>query len=212
MTLILTTLCKNGICTCADTRYHLKSGSGTIKNRDDNNKIYKFVNSDISLIIFNHGINNINSKNWESFCPDYIKSNRWKDKDIKDVAKNFKLFIEEDIQKELQRNKQAHTIGFVICGKTIHDRDFDAHELWWNPNYSFLPLKNEAIIKTGGGKTCLDDHFKNHRELNTKEFWESKNTTDAKKELEKLFDIAIEERDRLSRNDFSDDYNVECIN
>lgn len=212
MTLILTALCKNGICVCADTRNQIKSSDGSVKNKDGFNKIHKFSNDDISLIIFNHGINNINGKDWEEFCFNYEQSYRWKDKKLDQVAKEFKLFIEDDIQKELQRNKLAHTIGFVLCGKTVHDSDFDAYELWWNPDYSFFPLKNEPIIKTGDGKKCLENYLKNNSELNKKEFWESKNTSEVEKELKKLFDVAVEERNRLNRSDFSDDYNIECIN
>ncbi|KPJ55641.1 hypothetical protein AMJ49_06685 [Parcubacteria bacterium DG_74_2] len=211
MTLILTALCKNGICVCADTRYQLKNDSRLVENKDGNHKIYKFDSDDISLIIFNHGINNINGKGWKTFCSDYTKSYQWKNKKLDQVAEGFKLFIENDIQKELQRNKIDHTIGFVLCGKTIYDNDFDVYELWWDPDYSFIHLENEAIIKTGNGKTCLDDYFKNNSELNTKEFWKSKNTSEAQKELEKLFKVAVKERNRLNRNDFSDDYNTECI-
>lgn len=212
MTLILTALCKNGICVCADTRYQIKSSDGLVKNKDGINKIHKFSSDDISLIIFNHGINNINGKDWKNFCSDYEQSCQWKDKKLDQVARDFKLFIEDDVQKELQRNKLDHTIGFVLCGKTIYDSDFDAYELWWSPNDEFLPLKSESIIKTGNGKICLEDYLRNNSELNTKKFWESKNTSEAKKELEKLFNVAVKERNKLNRSDFSDDYNIECIN
>jgi hypothetical protein len=211
MTLILTALCKNGICVCADTRYQLKNDEGLIKNKDGNNKIYKFVDDNISLIIFNHGINNINNKDWRIFCSNYVKSCLWKNKKLDQVAEEFKLFIEKDIQEELKKNKQDHTIGFVLCGKTIYDSDFDAYELWWDPNYNFFPLKNEPIIKTGDGKKCLDDYLKSNNKLNTKKFWKSKNISEIEEELKQLFNVAVQEKKRLDLENFSDDYNIECI-
>ncbi|MFH1990496.1 MAG: hypothetical protein ABIJ19_01415 [Patescibacteria group bacterium] len=211
MTLILTALCKNGICVCADTRYQLKNGNGSVQNKDGNRKIHRFNSKDISLIIFNHGINNINGKDWEIFCSDYEKSCQWKDKNLNQVTEEFKLFIEDDIQKELQRNKLDHTVGFILCGKTIHDNNFDAYELWWGPNYVFNPLKDEPIIQTGDGKECLENYLENNGELNTREFWESKNTGEVRKELKNLFIVATQEKKRLNRDDFSDDYIIECI-
>ncbi|HOZ36654.1 MAG TPA: hypothetical protein PLR18_02375 [bacterium] len=211
MTLILTALCKNGICVCADTRYQLKESNGSIKNVDGNDKIYKFNSNDIPLIIFNHGINNINGKDWKIFCSNYEKSFQLGNKKLKQIAEEFKSFVEQDIKKELQKNKIANTVGFVFCGKTIYDDDFDAYELWWGPEYQFISLEGEAIIKSGDGKECLAKYLEDNSALKKKDFWIFKSIYEVKQELEKLFSVAVREKKRLNRENFSDDYKMECI-
>ena len=90
----------------------------------------------------------------------------------------------------LKKNKINHTIGFVLCGKTLYDSDFDAYELWWDSKCKPLEsedkpksLKDEPIIKSGDGKICLEAYLRGNNELETKEFWKLKNTSEAKKEL-----------------------------
>jgi hypothetical protein len=94
MTLILTALCKNGIYVCADTRYQLKNDDGSVKNKDGNYKIYKFDSNNISLIIFNHSVNEFVGRSWKQLCSEYESSGRWRNKTFELLCADFKEFIE----------------------------------------------------------------------------------------------------------------------
>ncbi len=112
MTLILTAISKNGICICADKRYRIKTVDGSIKIDDNNHKVFRL--NDLSLVIINHGINNIKNRDWKDYCSDYKSSGRWKGKNQFQIVNDFKEFIEKDAIGELNshRNEQ-YAIGFL---------------------------------------------------------------------------------------------------
>ena len=86
MTLILTAICKDDICVCADTRYVDKKWTDGFKDGFD--KLYKFKT--YPLIIFNHGVNKFGEKYWDDFCLEYEKSEDWRNKDLKSISEDLK--------------------------------------------------------------------------------------------------------------------------
>lgn len=216
MTLILTALCKNGICVCADKRNRTWSG-GTKVNIDNLNKIFRFKNSPI--IMFNHGVNKFNGKFWDVYCSEYEKTNRWKGEILKDIAIDFKDFIEPDLLKQLAQNSRnfpnnpsVTTSAFVICGKNSQSGKFEFFELFWSPTYSFGSWDDTKLICSGEGyKKYLEKYVNSHPQSNTPDYWGSLNTAQAIEELKKLFSIALNEQKAANGDDFSDNYDVESI-
>lgn len=217
MTLILTALCKNGICVCADKRSRTWT-DGVLRRVEDNlNKIYKF--NDISLIIFNHGVNKFNSQSWRKLCSDYENSNRWRDKAIEQISEDFKDFIEDGVVRQLERNIQSmpnvsgiQQAAFVLCGKNVDNNNFEFYELRWSPEFIVTSWKDTRIIGSGEGyKKYLEQHLIDNSQSNTVEFWGSINTTKATKRLKELFSIAIDNRSNSEGDEFSDNYDIKCI-
>ena len=146
MTLILSTICKNGLCVCADKRS--MNLDGTFEDNLD--KLYRF--SGLPLIIFNHGVNKFSNKKWRDFCLEYNKSNRWKGLNLNDIWKDFRKFIEDDIRKELEKNfndkspEEFIKSFFVFCGKGSRNTKFKVYKLCW----SFSSGEIEFELKTHG--------------------------------------------------------------
>lgn len=217
MTLILTALCKNGICVCADKRSRTWT-DGVLRRTEDNlNKIYKFNNT--PLIIFNHGVNKFNNKLWREFCSDYESSSRWRDKVIELISEDFKNFIEDNVVRQLEHNirnmpnvSNIQQAAFVLCGKNVDNNNFEFYELYWSPEFTAISWKDTRLVCSGEGyDKYLKQYLIDNSQSNTVQFWGAKNTTQAKEELKKLFSIAVEERKRLGGDEFSDNYDIECI-
>ncbi len=226
MTLILTALCKKGICVCADKKNRTWDG-GQKRHEDNLNKIYNF--KDIPLIIFNHGINKFSGKPWNELCSEYKKSGRWKGKGLIQIADDFKDFAEGDIYAELKRNEKNkqlmdspdfnNTVGFVLCGKGSGDSKFKVKEFYWsldsNKKLHCKPKRHKGgLVRTGIGAKCLEEYIKQNEDgrLATISYWKKMKIVDAKKELERLFNIAVVEQKRRGKNDFSDTPDTKCIN
>jgi hypothetical protein len=222
MTLILTAIYKNGICVCADKR-RTTWNNGTPNHEDNLNKIYKF--NDIPLIIFNHGINEFKNKPWNEFCIEYENSGRWKDKKFFQIVDNFKNFIERNIHIDLISNKQyenkltgfTNKTGFVFCGKTEKDNKFEINEFFWS-----LGSNDELICKTypykegyiisGLGEKYLKIYLKiMGNKLNNSSYWKKLNDIQVKKELQKLFIAAATEKRKQNGDEFSDIFDIMCI-
>lgn len=218
MTLILTALCKNGICICADKRSRTWSG-GTKVNADNLNKIFRFKKAPIMM--FNHGVNKFNGKFWDVFCSEYEQTDRWKGERLKDIAIDFKDFIEPDLLRQLDQNARnfpsnpsVTTSAFVICGKDLQSGKIEFFELFWSYGYSFSSWADTRLIGSGEGyKKYLEGYLQKHPQLkaNSIEFWASINTTQAIEELKKLFSIALNEQKAANGDDFSENYDVESI-
>lgn len=217
MTLILTALCKNGICVCADKRNQTWSG-GTKVTVDNLYKIFRFKNTPI--IMFNHGVNKFNGKFWNVYCADYETTNRWKGKRLKDIALDFKNYIEPILLKQLNdnarnfpNNPSLTTSALVVCGKDNQSGQFEFYELFWSPAYSFSPWNDTRLICSGEGyKKYLESYINSHPESNTTAYWGSINTNQAIEELKRLFSIALSEQKGAKGDDFSENYDCESIN
>ena len=214
MTLILAALCKNGICVCADKRYKITESNGSIKLEDNHNKIYKFQK--IPYVILNHGINKIDNKDWKVYCSEYRTSEKWKDKSHFQIVNDFKEFIENSVEKELDRYKDGkkHAIGFLLGGKTPFDSKYKVNELHWSlesNEIKFTIKRHRFFIITGDSKVCLDVHLSSHPELLTDKYWGGFKLSRAKEELIRLFNIAVNEKGKLSNDEFSDNFDIECV-
>lgn len=217
MTLILTTLCKNGISICADKRSKRQFDDGTIKYKDDLSKIYKLGNS--GIVICNHGVNEIQGKSWITFCSEYEKLNRWRDKNELQILDDFKTYMESNIQQQLEDNFQhnrvgATTIGFIICGKTNFDSKFKINELFWSfdsDGIHFESKRRYGLVRTGLGSKYLEKYINNNPFINTIDYWKKTNTSQAEKVLEKIFSIAVEEKKNLNEEEISDECNLVSI-
>lgn len=183
MTLILTALCKDGICVCADTRYVDQKWNKGFK--DGFNKIHKF--EFYPLIIFNHGVNKFNNKYWDELCSEYEQSSQWLSKGLIQIADDFKNFIKDDVESELKKGKaQSNVSGFVLCGKTPDDTKFKIKELYWSLNskgVSFKPIlwKNNIIGTGTGYERYLHDLMKADEKMNKDKYWKSMNINRVKK-------------------------------
>jgi hypothetical protein len=215
MTLILTALCKNGICVCADKRYRIGGKNQTPIFEDNHKKIYTFKN--VPILIFNHGVNKFNGRYWDSFCLDYDRSNSWINKDLIQMVDEFQTLIESDVQSELEKCQTAtNTSGFVCCGKTKNDNRYKIKELYWNLNsqkINFIQIRHRNnIIGSGTGyQNYLEDFMKNDNKINNDKFWSSISLEVAEKELRKLFYMAVDKRKSTGGDEFSDDCDTVCI-
>jgi len=207
MTLILTALCKDGICVCADTRYVDKKWTKGFKDGFD--KIFKFKSC--PLIIFNHGVNRFNNKYWDEYCLEYEQLGQWIGKDLIQIADNFKDFINDDVERELKKSKaESNVSGFVLCGKTPNNAKFKIKELYWSlapEGVNFKPIRwKKNIIGSGNGYIkYLHDLMKTDEKMNKDRYWKSMNINRAKKELGKLFSIAVEKKKDSRGEEFSDE-------
>lgn len=163
------------------------------RNEDNLNKIFRF--KDIPIIIFNHGVNKVNNKFWDTYCSDYELSNKWKGKSLKEIALDFKEFVEKELLRQLSQNainfpgnKNVTVSAFVVCGKDLSNNRFEFYELHWSHKLSFSSWADTRLIGSGEGyEKYLDDYLRKHPQSNSIEFWGSIDTTKAKEELKKLF-------------------------
>lgn len=213
MTLILTALSKNGICVCADRR-------NTKPDSTHENSLYKiYLFKNIPLIIFNHGVNKFNNKSWNEYCSEYEKSGRWENHNLYEISDDFKKFVEKDIELELQRNfhkglTKYTTTAFDFCGKTVYNVNFKRYELFWTYDSGGLRLERPPLGKlvlSGDGKNYLKSYLDKNGNINKDRYWENLDITQAKNELERLFSVAAKEQKRLVGNEFSDEFDFECI-
>jgi len=209
MSLILTAICKDDICVCADTRYVDRKWDKGFKDGFD--KIYKF---DIyPLIIFNHGGNQFCGKYWDSYCQEYEKLGSWKGKDLESISKDFKKFIEPLVAQQLLCNINAvpnnnyfKNSGFVLCGNNSQSGNYEVYEFYWDPKLKPDRWSGIQLIGTGiGYERYLKDDIDSLVKLN------NFNHIQIKNELERLFSIAKERKKAVERKnpnsgkEFSDD-------
>ncbi|MBI4035735.1 hypothetical protein HY383_02210 [Candidatus Daviesbacteria bacterium] len=216
MTLILTALCKNGICVCADKRNRRRYKNGLVQNNDGFNKIYKFAS--IPLMIFNHGVNEFGNKSWEKLCFEYENSNQWNNKSLKHISEDFRNLIEKDVHEQLKRNMHIFpnevTAFFDLCGKNSQNNSYEVHELFWSIDTTGLHFSSSVhrgFVRSGDGKECLDDYIVQNGKMNTIDYWDNLDITQARNTLRELFTFAVEEKKRLGKDEFSDDFDIECV-
>lgn len=217
MTLILTALCKNGVCVCADKRSRTWNSSGNKKHQDDLNKIYLFNNAPI--IIFNHGVNKFNNKYWNTLCSEYENTDRWRGKSLRLISIDFKSYIENDVLRQLHQNIQnipnlnsVSKASFALCGKDLLSNRFEFYELHWAPEFSSNFWCDTRLIISGEGyKKYLESYLTKNKQSNTVECWGAMNTIQAKEELKRLFSIAVDNRKQSGGDEFSDSFDIECV-
>lgn len=226
MTLILTAICEDDICVCADTRYEDKKWPEGF--RDGFDKIHKF--NLYPLIIFNHGVNQFNGRYWDSYCQEYENSGGWKGKNLDVISEEFKKFIEPIVKQQLNFNiehwpsdSNVRKSGFVVCGKNNQNNRFEIYELFWEPQfklpetYPMYPWSGEQRLNGFG--TGYDNYLKDDLNRRTDTFvnWNTFNKRQIKGELERLFSIARDRKKAKEKEDpnggkeFSDDFIIKSV-
>ena len=217
MTLILTTICKDGICVCADKRYKIIGSDGSIKFEDTHSKIYKFEK--IPYIILNHGINKIDGKDWRVYCSEYENSDRWVGKDHSQIVSDFKEFIDESVKKELSRYKdnEKHAIGFLLGGKPTSESNYKVSEIHWllekgeikftPPDVIHTRKKNNPIFTGDDIKAYLKKYVKS----NGAQYLKMSRAQRVEKKLISLFNLAVKKKQKPDTEDFSNEYDIEII-
>jgi hypothetical protein len=216
MTLILTALCKNGVCVCADKRSKKFLSDSSFKIDDTLKKIHKF--EDAPLIIFNHGINNFGSKSWKDLSTDFENSNEWREKDLNSISRSLRSFIEDTVVQQLEyyirtmpNNKDIQQAAFVLCGKDPISNNYEFYELYWSPMFQLGVWKDTRLICSGEGEKYLRQYLTADSASNSVQFWRKANTQAAREKLKKLFSIALTEQKRLGGEEFSDNFDIKCI-
>ena len=216
MTLILTAICKDGMGICADKRYKIIGSDGSIRLEDNHNKIYEFQK--IPYVILNHGINKINNKDWSVYCSEYEASDRWKGKSQFQIVNDFKDYIEDSVENELSRYKggKKHAIGFLLGGKPPLESKYKVTELHWlleSNEIKFTIKKHQFFVITGGddSKACLGAYLNSHPELLTDKYWKGFKLKQAENKLVELFNLAVNEKVKLSNDEFSDSFDIKRI-
>lgn len=212
MSLILTAICKDDICVCADTRYVDRKWSDGFKDGFD--KIYKFES--YPLITFNHVVNKFGGRYWNEFCQDFEKSGRWKDRNLDIVSEEFKKFIEPIVKQQLDFNIEhwpddsgVRKSGFVICGKNNQNNRLEMYEFFWDPQPKLPEMYPWSGVRLNGFGTGYDKYLKG--DISTFVNWSAFNHTHIKTELERLFSIARERKNRKGGKEFSDDFNIKSV-
>ncbi len=203
MTLILSAFYKNGICICADCRYRTEE-NGEIKYEDNHDKVYIFANE--RILIFNHGVNKFYGKYWDVYCKEYEEPEQWKGKNINDIAKDFRDYIDSYIDKDLK----GESTFFDICGKTEYDNCFKMIELsWGNKDDNWT----EGIICSGDGKHYVENYLASDPKYNNNRYWNKLDKYSCKKELRKIFEMAVKVQKNAQGNFFSEKcklYHLSC--
>lgn len=216
MTLILTAICKDDIYVCADTRYVDQKWDNGFK--DDFDKIHKF--DSYPLIIFNHGVNKFGEKYWNEFCLDYERTGGWKSKSLDLISEDFKKFIEPTVKQQLDFNvklqpndSDVRKSGFVVCGKNIKNNKLEMYEFFWNPQPELPGMYPWNGIRLNGFGTGYDAYLKSDLSSKPEKFidWNTFNRAQIKNELERLFSIARERKNRRGGKEFSDNFIIKSL-
>jgi hypothetical protein len=169
------------------------------------NKLFRLASANV--IIFNHGINVIKGKEWDSYCSDFESAMDCQNLQFDELVDQFKAFVEDDVSIELSQNTIDDSVGFVFCGVDADGRSF-VRELFWKRSKPFEDKPHQGLARTGTGSQYLNGHLRHHPEVNTIGYWGSRRTGQAVHELTGLFAIARDERDNCSGNEFSDDFDI----
>jgi len=204
MTLILTALCKDGICIGSDLGREVKETS-TSQPRMENgeHKVFGFAN--IPLLICHHGIDELNSKRWDERCAEYEQSLRWEGLKFKDCVEDFKEFIETHVEAELRNNDKHDGVGFMLCGALKKRVTFSARELFWKKGCVVDMNRRTGLILSGDGQKYVA-----HNKRKDERFWSNITVERGQKEIDQLFREAIELQ-RKGKQEFSEKYEFKTL-
>lgn len=219
MTLILTSVCKDGICVCADKRYKKTDNKGVVRLEDNHYKIHSFQK--IPYVILNHGINEIYGKDWKIYCQEYEDKGSWIDKNHLQIVDDFKEYVEEYVKKELERYRDVnkHAVGFLLGGKPPSESNYKVSEIHWlleNDEIKFTPpdvvhtRKKDNLILTGNDDAKA--YLKEYIESNKSQYSKISKVERAEKKLIKTFRLAVKAKQKsIIPNEFSDGCDIEVI-
>lgn len=218
MTLILSSVCSDGICVCADKRYKKTDSNGIVRLEDNHYKIHSFQK--IPYVILNHGINEICGKDWKMYCQEYEDKGSWVDKNHFQIVNDFKEYIEEFVKKELDRygDTKKHAVGFLLGGKPSLENKYKMSELHWlregriTKSCTTSPIhtcKKDNLIITGNDD--IKAYLIRYVENRLSDYSKMSKTRNAKEKLIDLFDLAVKEKQEPDDKDYSDEYDIEVI-
>lgn len=208
MTLILTATCKNGIVICADKRRTLKSDVGT-RYIDDLNKVFRFPR--LGCVGFNHGINHICGITWEEYFR-MFEANHLGDEILFDsVVDRFRDFMMVPVQQEFLRNRFDDSIGYVFAAWVASGHPM-VRELFWKRGCALEDKRHSGLIRSGNGKSYLDQFLKENPTFNSTEYWTSMDVAEGMKQLQRLASIAAQEKHRVGGCEFSDEFSCGILN
>lgn len=130
-----------------------------------------------------------------------------------EIRENFRKFMKKNIQEQLELNYKNNledclTSAFVLCGKGNPNTKFKIYELCWKFGSNGLELEREKDVNlfySGSGSIYLN---KINSEINSDNYWGSLDILQAKSELENLFLEAVNQKNELGGNKFSDNFDM----
>ncbi|MBU4380622.1 MAG: hypothetical protein ABII16_01390 [Patescibacteria group bacterium] len=196
-----------------------KHKNGTVVLRDDLYKIHKFRN--FPLVIYNHGVNKFGEKSWKTLCSDYEASNRWDYKNLEQISEDFRGFVNMDVGSQLisnlnnfHKDEDLRMSFFNLSCKNTQKNRYEMLELCWSIDSGGVHFKSDlhrGFIRSGDGKKYLEEYIKSKNEIGSLNYWEGMNIRQAKDILTRSFFIAVNEKNLSGGNEFSDNFDIECI-
>jgi hypothetical protein len=214
MTLILTAIHKRGLCIYADNRSTEYLNDLEIV-KDNLKKIYKFPNN--QLFAFNHGLNKFEGTSVNDMLSEYGGTRRYENKSIKEIALDFKNIFNDKIVQQLNTNIQNlqqdkfKITNFAFCGKDIISGKYEFHEITWSQHFSLRSWNDARLIGSGQGYEKYLKEYVNANSCNKPEYWKNKNHIKTTKILDRLFSIAVRNRNLNNGNEFSDTHDVDFL-
>lgn len=194
MTLIITAICKDGVFIKSDKRRRLPNSD---KYEDNLEKV--FVSQDERIIIYNHGINEINGKCWSDLAfksAKQIQHNKVSDinKALNEVEKN----VSTDTLIELAKYPETHICAFVVILK-VSSNEWSAGEIYWKTGQRVTKNLNLGRFILSGARDYVCYSCKHKQES----YWAYISVTEAKEEIDLLWADAVRNQDRAHGQEFS---------
>ena len=204
MTLVIAATCQDGVVVCADKRRTLKKATHATYI-DDLYKLYRFKN--VNVLAYNHGINRIRGKDWESYLSKFESTQVEPDIGLNELVEKFKIFMSGPVLQELATNTFDDATGFVFLAAPPGSVPL-VREIFWKKHVSLEDKLHRGLIRTGNGARYLDQYLMDHPEVNTVEHWEAISTDDGVEMLRNLFNEACKRRREQSGEEFSDTFDT----
>jgi len=181
MTLILTAICKDGTCVCADKRYKITASDGSVKYESSD----RWVGKDHSQIV----------SDFKEFIEEYVKKELARYKDNEKHAIGFLL----GGRPTSENNYKISEIHWLLEKGGIK---------FTPPDVIHTRKKNNLIFT---GEDNIKDYLKKHVESNVAQYSKMSRAQRAGKKLTDLFNLAVKKKQKPDTEDFSDNYDVEIV-
>jgi len=196
-TLIITTICSDGVFIRSDKCNTIKHSKGPTEYRDDLNKV--FVTDDRRIIIYNHGINRINRVSWREYATTLAaKLQQAPSTNLSAVLDLAAASLDQVVTAEVGRNKFDNFCAFVVIIK-LADGRYHAGEVMLMKNQSVEKKPLGRFIRSGSGAKYVQPTVgqKNDRH------WSKLTVNEAKVEVAELYDAAVKAQAAAQDHEFS---------
>jgi hypothetical protein len=194
MTLIITAICKDGVFIKSDKRRKLPNSD---KYEDNLKKV--FVSQDKRIIIYNHGINEINGKWWRDLAFKSAKQIQHdKVSDINKALDEVEKNVFTDAIIELSKYPDTHLCAFVVILK-VSSNEWSAGEIYWKKGQGVTRNLNldRFILSGAHDYVCYSSKYEQES------YFASISMTEAKAEIDLLWADAVRNQDRAHGQEFS---------